>query len=222
MSDISSTGLSAGTYDLRLTPYTSTKIEIVMPQVAAAVTIPGLEQSVSNLDSFTIYRHSAQCWASNSPPSFVIGDLAPSTSTKAVPTGDLAHYDLTTTDLFYTDSDDDNAGVTFTVSNLDSALTLTVNGASQSTFTGTQLNAGQVRFTHSGVEDDSATFDVNVEDGNEDSSAPTDSTFTFTIVDQNDPPVLLVILQPTSTKGVLTTLLPPISSTPTQTTITLA
>ena len=62
--------------------------------------------------------------------------------------------------------------MTFTVSNLDSALTLTVNGASQSTFTGTQLNAGQVRFTHSGVEDDSATFDVNVEDGNEDSSAP--------------------------------------------------
>ena len=112
-------------------------------------------------------------------------------------TGDLAAdineggtYDLTTSDLFYTDSDDDNAGVTFTVSNLDSALTLTVNGASQSTFTGTQLNAGQVRFTHSGVEDDSATFDVNVEDGNEDSSTPTDSTFTFTIVDQNDPPVL--------------------------------
>ena len=110
-------------------------------------------------------------------------------------TGDLAAdineggtYDLTTSDLFYTDSDDDNAGVTFTVSSLDSALTLTVNGASQNTFTGTQLNAGQVRFTHSGVEDDSATFDVNVEDGNEDSSTPTDSTFTFTIVDQNDAP----------------------------------
>ena len=80
--------------------------------------------------------------------------------------------------------------MTFTVSNLDSALTLTVNGISQSTFTGTQLNAGQVRFTHSGVEDDSATFDVNVEDGNEDSSAPSNSTFTFTIVDQNDAPVV--------------------------------
>ncbi len=80
--------------------------------------------------------------------------------------------------------------MTFTVSNLDSALTLTVNGVAQSTFTGTQLNAGQVRFTHSGVEDDSATFDVNVEDGNEDSSTPTNSTFTFTIVDQNDAPVV--------------------------------
>ena len=111
-------------------------------------------------------------------------------------TGDLAAdineggtYDLTTTDLFYTDSDDDNAGVTFTVSNLDSALTLTVNGASQNTFTLNGSMLGNSVHPNSGIEDDSATFDVNVEDGNEDSSAHLiDSTFTFTIVDQNDAP----------------------------------
>ena len=131
--------------------------------------------------------------ASGSLPNVTINDP----NDPPVLTGDLAAtinegdtYDLTTSDLFYTDSDsdDDNAGVTFTISNLDSALTLTVNGSAASTFTGTQLAAEQVTFTHSGIEDDSATFDVNVEDGNEDSSTPADSTFTFTINDQNDPP----------------------------------
>ncbi|MDB3986504.1 hypothetical protein N9417_05620 [Pseudomonadales bacterium] len=123
-------------------------------------------------------------------------------------TGDLAAtineggtYDLTRSDLFYTDSDDDNAGVTFTVSDPDSALTLTVNGASQNTFTVTQLDNNEVQFTHSGIEDDSATFDVNVEDGNEDSSTPADSTFTFTINDQNDPPVLTGDLAATINEG---------------------
>ena len=111
----------------------------------------------------------------NDPP-VLTGDLA-----APIDEGDT--YNLTTTDLFYTDSDDDNAGVTFTVSNLDSALTLTVNGSAASTFTGTQLAAGQVTFTHDGAEGDTVTFAVNVEDGNEDSSAPSNSTFTFTVVE---------------------------------------
>ena len=130
---------------------------------------------------------------SNSTFTFTITDV----NDPPVLTGDLAApideggtYNLTTTDLFYTDSDDDNAGVTFTVSSLDSALTLTVNGSAASTFTGTQLAAGQVTFTHDGAEGDTVTFAVNVEDGNEDSSAPSNSTFTFTITDVNDPPVL--------------------------------
>ena len=118
----------------------------------------------------------------NDPP-VLTGDLA-------APIIEGGTYNLTTTDLFYTDSDDDNAGVTFTVSNLDSALALTVNGGAASTFTGTQLAAGQVTFTHDGAEGDTVTFDINVEDGNEDSSAPSDSTFTFTITDVNDPPVV--------------------------------
>ena len=112
----------------------------------------------------------------NDPP-VLTGDLA-----APIDEGDF--YNLTTTDLFYTDSDDDDdAGVTFTVSSLDSALTLTVNGSAASTFTGTQLAARQVTFTHDGAEGDTVTFAVNVEDGNEDSSAPSNSTFTFTVVE---------------------------------------
>ena len=201
MSDIASAGLSAGTYASASPP--TPRIGIKTPTVVAVVTIPRPELSAASLSAGRVIRP------------VLTGDLAANINEGGT-------YDLTTSDLFYTDSDDDNAGVTFTVSSLDSALSLTVNGASQNTFTGTQLNAGQVRFTHSGVEDDSATFDVNVEDGNEDSSTPTDSTFTFTIVDQNDPPVLTVILRPTSTKGVPTTSPLSIYSTPTQTTITLA
>ena len=120
--------------------------------------------------------------ADNDPP-VLTGDLA-------APIDEGGAYNLTTTDLFYTDSDDDNAGVTFTVSSLDSALALTVNGSAASTFTGTQLAAGQVTFTHDGAEGDTVTFAVNVEDGNEDSSAPSNSTFTFTITDVNDAPVV--------------------------------
>jgi len=170
MSDIASAGLSAGTYALRLTAYTSDRNQ------DANGCGGSYDPWSGTVSSFTISG------ASNSPP-VLTGDLAANINEGGT-------YDLTTSDLFYTDSDDDNAGVTFTISSLDSALTLTVNGASQNTFTGTQLNAGQVQFTHSGVEDDSATFDVNVEDGNEDSSSPSNSTFTFTIVDQNDAPVV--------------------------------
>jgi len=170
MSQISSTGLSAGTYDLRLTAYTSNKNNDPAGCSGSYDTWAG------TVSSFTL------AGGSNSPP-VLTGDLA-------APIDEGGTYNLTTTDLFYTDSDDDNAGVTFTVSSLNSALTLTVNGSAASTFTGTQLAAGQVTFTHDGAEGDTVTFAVNVEDGNEDSSAPSNSTFTFTINDVNDPPVV--------------------------------
>ncbi|MCP4967119.1 MAG: hypothetical protein GY926_18040, partial [bacterium] len=64
-----------------------------------------------------------------------------------------------------------------------------VNGSDASSFTGTQLTAGQVTFIHDGSETVAASFDVNVEDGNEDVSAPANSTFNFTVtpVDDNAP-----------------------------------
>ena len=77
---------------------------------------------------------------------------------------------LTTTDLNYTDPDDDASGVIFTISSLTNG-SITVNGATnQTTFTGAQLAAGQVSFVHDGSASASGTFNVNVEDGNEDSS----------------------------------------------------
>ena len=75
---------------------------------------------------------------------------------------------LTTTDLNYTDPDDDASGVIFTISSLTNG-SITVNGATnQTTFTGAQLAAGQVSFVHDGSTSASGTFNVNVEDGNED------------------------------------------------------
>ncbi|MCP4967575.1 MAG: hypothetical protein GY926_20370, partial [bacterium] len=100
-----------------------------------------------------------------------------------------ATYTLTGTDLGYTDPDDVDAGVIFTTSAVSNGK-IQVNGSDASSFTGTQLNAGQVTFVHDGSETVAASFDVNVEDGNEDSSVPADSTFNFTVTPVNDTPTL--------------------------------
>ena len=92
----------------------------------------------------------------NDPPS-ITGDLA-----ATVTEGDT--YTITTTDLNFSDSDDDAAGVTFSVSSLNNGTVL-VNGSAASSFTGTQLAAGQVSFEHDGSDTTSASFQVNVEDG---------------------------------------------------------
>ena len=53
-------------------------------------------------------------------------------------------------------------------------------------FTGTQLSAGQVSFVHNGSETSTASFQVAVEDGNEDGSAPVAQTFNLTVTAVND------------------------------------
>ncbi|MCP4128848.1 MAG: hypothetical protein GY753_17595, partial [Gammaproteobacteria bacterium] len=109
-------------------------------------------------------------------------------------TGDLtaamnegATYIITATDLGYTDSDDVDAGVTFTTSSATNGR-IQVNGTDARSFTGTQLTAVQVTFIHDGSETVVASFDVNVEDGDEDVSTPVDSTFNFTVTPVNDAP----------------------------------
>ncbi|MCP4927089.1 MAG: hypothetical protein GY916_14235, partial [Gammaproteobacteria bacterium] len=109
-------------------------------------------------------------------------------------TGDLsasvnegAAYILTGTDLGYTDPDDVDAGVTFTTSAASNGK-IQVNGIDATSFTGTDLTAGLVTFVHDGSETVAASFDVNVEDGNEDVSTPVDSTFNFTVTPVNDAP----------------------------------
>ncbi len=92
-------------------------------------------------------------------------------------------------DLGFSDPDDVAAGVTFNVSSLVNGV-VQVNGITQTTFTGTQLAAGQVTFLHNGSETATASFAVNVEDGNEDTSAPVNSTFNLTVTPQNDAPVI--------------------------------
>ena len=111
-------------------------------------------------------------------------------------TGDLAatvseggSYIITGVDLGYSDPDDVDSGITFTVSNPVNGQ-VQVGGVAVTSFTGTQLSAGQVSFVHNGSETLSASFQVAVEDGNEDGSAPVAQTFNLTVTAVNDAPVL--------------------------------
>ncbi|MEZ8859758.1 tandem-95 repeat protein [Vibrio sp. 10N.247.311.51] len=107
-------------------------------------------------------------------------------------TGDLlgevdeeGSYTITAEDLGYTDVDDTDTGVTFTVGNASNG-TILVGGVPSNNFTVAQLAAGEVTFKHDGSETTSASFDVNIEDGNEDGSTPVDSTFNLTVTPVND------------------------------------
>ncbi|WP_348641936.1 DUF5801 repeats-in-toxin domain-containing protein [Mesorhizobium sp. B2-6-1] len=119
----------------------------------------------------------------------VAGNDAPTqTGDHAATVAEGGTYVITTADLNFTDPDDTAAGVTFTASSLTNGI-IQVNGVTQNTFTGTQLQAGQVTFTHNGSETTAASFQINVEDGNEDSSTPVNSAFDFTVTPVNDAPI---------------------------------
>jgi VCBS repeat-containing protein len=110
------------------------------------------------------------------------------TGNLAAPINEGGTYQLTTADVNFTDPDDIAANVTFTVSGLSNG-TLYVNGIAATSFTGQQLADGLVTFTHNGSETLTAGFNVLVEDGNEDSSAPVAQPFNFTVNPVNDAPV---------------------------------
>ena len=116
-----------------------------------------------------------------------------------------ASVSITTTDLSYTDPDDVDADVTFTVTTQTNGK-IQVSGLDATSFTGTQLVAGDVTFLHDGSETTTASFNVSVEDGNEDSSTPTASTFNFTVTPVNDPPVLTGDLAATVDEGASVTI----------------
>ena len=98
-------------------------------------------------------------------------------------------YVVTAADLGFSDPDDGASGVTFTVSNPING-SVKVNGVAATSFSGQQLLDGVVAFAHDGSETAAASFAVRVEDGNEDGSAPVESTFTFAVSAVNDAPVL--------------------------------
>ncbi len=87
---------------------------------------------------------------------------------------------ITTTDLNFTDVDDGAADVTFTVTSETNGSVL-VNGVAATSFTGTQLAADEISFQQDGSSGTTASFDVSVEDGNEDSSVPVAQTFNVTV-----------------------------------------
>ena len=76
-----------------------------------------------------------------------------------------------------------------------------IGATAVTSFTGAQLAAGQVSFVHDGSDTTTASFQVSVEDGNEDGSAPAASTFNLTVTPANDPPVLTGDLAATVPEG---------------------
>ena len=112
-------------------------------------------------------------------------------------------YAITTGDLFFTDPDDAAAGVVFAAASLVGGAIL-VNGSTATSFTGSQLAAGQVSFRHDGSVGTAASFSVSVEDGNEDGSTPVAQTFAFTVTAPapvNVSPTLTGDLQASVTRG---------------------
>ncbi|MDG1206317.1 MAG: Ig-like domain-containing protein, partial [Pseudomonadales bacterium] len=155
--------------------------------------------ATSPIITFTVVDPNA-----NNPPA-ITGDLAVS-----VAEGGTVY--LTSSDLNYSDVDSDDSASDGTVKYFVSAnasngtLETYSNGGGWEAFT-TSTTSGRwankttqegpdgsgttrMRYTHDGSETTSASFQIYVEDGNEDSSTPTSSTVNITVSAVNDVPVL--------------------------------
>ncbi|WP_441227843.1 T1SS-143 repeat domain-containing protein [Tardiphaga sp. 20_F10_N6_6] len=97
-------------------------------------------------------------------------------------------HTLTATELGYTDPDNIDSEVVFHVSGVQHG-TITNGGAPATSFTAAELAAGLIKFTHDGSDGSPTTFQVYVEDGNQDGSTPLPGTFTFTVNGVNDAPI---------------------------------
>ena len=128
------------------------------------------DRALSQAEMESIYQHRAG----------QLGDMSAS-----VAEGGL--YQIGEGDLYFTDPDNAPSEVTFTITNQVNG-TVKVNGSAAASFTGQELLDGLVSFQHNGTETTAASFDVSVEDGNQDSSTPVAQTFNFTVTPVNDPP----------------------------------
>lgn len=147
---------------------------------------PDLELYAPEDDTFT--------YALNGDDTATVTITVTRTNAPPVLTGDLAadvvegeSVTLTTADLYFTDIDDTSA--VFTVSD-ETNGEVRVDDEAATSFTAAQLAGGLVSFVHDGSETGTASFDVSVEDGNEDGSAPVAQTFTLDVTPVNDDPVL--------------------------------
>jgi len=154
----------------------------------AAVQALASGESVTETFSFTITDEH------NATSTQTLTIIVQGTNDAPVLTGDLAatvekgqSYTLTTADLYFSDPDDTSA--TFTVSNLVNG-TILVDGVASATFTSTQLAEGKVTFVQDGTNATSASFQVIVEDGDEDNSTPVPGTFNVSVTGTDLPPVV--------------------------------
>jgi VCBS repeat-containing protein len=110
--------------------------------------------------------------AVNDPPALA-GDLSATVNEGGT-------YVITTADLNFTDPDDGAADVIFTVANQVNG-TVRLNGVIAPSFTAQDIAEGRVTFVHDGSETANASFDVAVEDGDEDDSAPVAQSFDLSV-----------------------------------------
>ncbi|MDT3685581.1 MAG: VCBS domain-containing protein [Pseudorhodoplanes sp.] len=105
----------------------------------------------------------------------MIGDLSASVRNGGT-------YVLQSSDLDFNDPDDIAEDVVFTVTNsLHGQIFIGQSLERVTSFTGQQLKDGLVSFVHDGSQTDSASFDVYVEDDDEDSSQAASSAFNFDV-----------------------------------------
>ena len=116
-------------------------------------------------------------WATNDPP--VLQGSLHATMDEGT------SHTISPTELGFTDPDNIAAEVSFHVSNQVNGI-VTLDGVPSLSFTGQQLLDGHVTFVHDGSDTTSASFDVYVEDGNQDGSTPVPGHFT---IDVNQAPV---------------------------------
>lgn len=88
------------------------------------------------------------------------------------------------------DSDDAPSGLTYTATNLANGH-IEVSGATQTTFTQADIDAGTVRFVHNGDEGNGS-FDIELADSGADGATTDTGTFTLTKTDVNDAPIIAV------------------------------
>ena len=87
------------------------------------------------------------------------------------------------------DPDDDNAELTYTLTDATDNGTLRLSGAAlglNDTFTQDDINAGRVTYDHDGSETISDSFNFSLADGGEDGATPAAGTFNFTVTAVND------------------------------------
>jgi T1SS-143 domain-containing protein len=108
------------------------------------------------------------------------GTLAATVDEGAVHTFNLS-------ELGYLDPDDDLSGVVFHVSGVTNGV-IKNGGAPATSFTALEVQQGLITFTHDGSDGTTATFQVEVEDGNEDGSPRDSGTFEFNVNPVNDAP----------------------------------
>ena len=91
--------------------------------------------------------------------------------------------------LGYSDADDQDDGINYFVSNIQNGE-IRMNGVSASSFSASALRSNQVVFWHDGTDSEDASFEVAVEDGDEDNSVPPTYLFLYTVAIIDDAPFL--------------------------------